>query len=183
MAKSAAAVSPARERSQPAAALTLDVVEDAGDWGSLGPVDEVVAATARALARHPALATLLPAEASVALSSDARVRALNRQWRKIDKPTNVLSFPASEAHAAAGPRFLGDIVLAAETIAREALALGVPVRHHLQHLVVHGVLHLAGHDHETASEADAMEALEREILATLGVPDPYADSDPVTEAR
>ena len=105
---------------------------------------------------------------TVALADDRRVRALNAQHRNKDKPTNVLSYPSGER------MFLGDIVLARQTVWREAKSQGKTPADHLSHLVVHGTLHLMGYDHET-SEADAerMEALERRILAKLGIADPY----------
>ena len=120
--------------------------------------------------------------ASVLFTSDAEVHALNRDWRAKDKPTNVLSFPMIERgdllalpHAGA-PELLGDLALACETCTREAAEKGVPLAHHAAHLLVHGLLHLAGHDHETSpADADAMEALEIKALAKMGVADPYAD--------
>lgn len=112
-------------------------------------------------------------EMSVILTDDAAIQALNRDWRKIDKPTNVLSFPASTPKIAGVPALLGDVVVAYETLAREADEEEKPVLHHLAHLVVHGYLHLLGYDHETDSEADAMEGLERQILARLNIADPY----------
>ena len=114
-----------------------------------------------------------PVELCLVLSNDARVRFLNRVWRRQDKPTNVLSFPAAEAAPAGAPLLLGDVVLARETIRREARAQGKPTDAHLQHLVVHGVLHLLGHDHVRAADAAAMERLEVAVLARLGVPNPY----------
>jgi probable rRNA maturation factor len=114
------------------------------------------------------------AELSIVLGDDALVHVLNRQWRGEDKPTNVLSFPQRTAALPAdAPRLLGDIVLAFETVAAEATAQGKPLAHHLCHLVVHGVLHLLGFDHEAAGEAERMEALEIAVLSGLGVPDPY----------
>ena len=107
----------------------------------------------------------------VLLTNDEAVRALNSRFRGNDKPTNVLSFPAP-----ANPEHhLGDIALAFETCAREAAEQGKRLADHLQHLVAHGVLHLVGYDHQTDAEADAMEAVEREILSGLDVPDPYAE--------
>lgn len=121
--------------------------------------------------------------ASVLFTSDAEVHVLNREWRGKDRPTNVLSFPMIEradlmALAADGPpEMLGDIALAHETCAREAAEKGIAVEHHAAHLLVHGLLHLAGHDHELGdAEADAMEALEIKALAMLGIADPYGDS-------
>ena len=106
---------------------------------------------------------------SVLLTNDLAQQALNARFRGQDKPTNVLSFPAPTNVE----RFLGDVSLAFETCAREAAEQGKPLAHHLQHLTAHGVLHLLGYDHVTDAEAQAMEGLERAILAGLGIPDPY----------
>lgn len=103
----------------------------------------------------------------VALADDRRVRALNRRDRRKDKPTNVLSYPSGEK------AFLGDIVLARQTVWREARAQGKTPADHLAHLVIHGALHLLGHDHEDDAEALRMEALERRLLKKLGIADPY----------
>jgi probable rRNA maturation factor len=116
-------------------------------------------------------------EMSVVLTDDASIRILNRDWRKIDKATNVLSFPAATPPIPGVPALLGDVVVAYETLAREAAEEGKPPLHHLAHLVVHGYLHLLGYDHETDSEADAMEGLERQILARLKIADPYGARD------
>jgi probable rRNA maturation factor len=116
-------------------------------------------------------------EVSVLLTDDAEIRTLNRQWRGIDKPTNVLSFPAAE-QPPGSPVLLGDIAIAYETLAREAKDEGKPLLHHLAHLAVHGYLHLMGYDHQTDSEAEAMEALERAILAGLQIRDPYRAETP-----
>lgn len=112
------------------------------------------------------------AELSIVLTDDAAQRELNRQWRGIDKPTNVLSFPQIEPF---GPvvGILGDIVLARETLEREAAELDKPFADHFTHLVVHGFLHILGYDHEEEGDALDMEGLETRILASLGVPDPY----------
>ena len=116
---------------------------------------------------------------SFALLSDAEVRALNKAFRGKDAPTNVLSFPSASATRSLkkqpDPVFLGDVALAYETILREAQEQNKPVPHHAAHLVVHGVLHLAGFDHETGADAERMEAAEREILAKSGIPDPYGE--------
>lgn len=121
------------------------------------------------------------AEVSVRLTDDAEVHALNRQYRGKDKPTNVLSFPMVQRdlldalrNTDDGEQLIGDIVLAAETVAREAADKGVSVPDHATHLIVHGALHLLGYDHETDDEAERMEALEREVLGRLGLSDPYA---------
>jgi probable rRNA maturation factor len=123
------------------------------------------------------------AELAVMLTDDAGIRTLNRNWRGIDKPTNVLSFPALQPTGSGGPddapRMLGDIAIAYETTRREADDEQKPFDHHLSHLAIHGFLHLIGYDHETDRDAEAMEGLEQEILAQLGIPDPYADRDPL----
>ncbi|HTH18269.1 MAG TPA: rRNA maturation RNase YbeY [Magnetospirillum sp.] len=123
-----------------------------------------------------------PLEISVVLADDATVHGLNRDWRGKDKPTNVLSFAAlddDEAPRVPGaPLLLGDVILAFETCRAEADELGKPLRDHLSHLVVHGVLHLLGYDHEEdEAEAEEMEALETAILAGQGIADPYAQPD------
>jgi probable rRNA maturation factor len=111
------------------------------------------------------------AELAIVLTNDSAIRKLNRTWRGKNEPTNVLSFPA-DPHG--GPhRLLGDIVIAYETLAREARAERKPFDHHLAHLAVHGFLHLCGYDHEGDRQAETMERLETAILARLGVPDPY----------
>ena len=137
---------------------------------------------------HAALGTVEPAlhnprlTASVLFTSDADVHALNKEWRGKDKPTNVLSFPMLEREdlldlAPEGPpEMLGDIALAAGTCAREAAEKGVPLQTHATHLLIHGLLHLAGHDHvDSDAQAEAMEALEIAALAKLGIGDPYGD--------
>jgi len=127
----------------------------------------------RAVAEAPS-ATEQAGELAIVLTYDESIRALSRDWRRQDQPTNVLSFPAKEPRAARGtPRLLGDIVIAYETTEREARAEHKPFAHHLAHLAVHGFLHLVGYDHAADVEADAMEGLETAILARLDVPDPY----------
>jgi probable rRNA maturation factor len=122
-----------------------------------------------------------PIEVSFLLANDARVRRLNRDFRGQDKPTNVLSFPVEEREAmpapeesGTGPRLLGDVVFAFETLEREAAAQSKPLSDHLSHLAVHGVLHLLGYDHGATHEANRMEHLEARVLAGLGIADPYA---------
>ena len=115
-----------------------------------------------------------PLEVAVMLADDALLRALNRDHRGQDRPTNVLAFGDSDSVVAPGqPRLLGDVVLARETVLREAAEQGKPAGDHLMHLVVHGLLHLLGYDHDVARRAGEMEALEIAVLAELGVPDPY----------
>jgi probable rRNA maturation factor len=146
----------------------------AADWEALASrAADAVAEIASELANPRLTASLL-------FTSDAEIRALNREWRAKDRPTNVLSFPMLSreqllALASEGPpEMLGDIALAYETCAREAGERGVPLSHHAAHLMIHGMLHLAGHDHETgAKEAEAMEALEIKALAQMGMKNPY----------
>ena len=121
--------------------------------------------------------------ASLLFTSDEEIHALNREWRQRDKPTNVLSFPMLAREellalpAEGPPELLGDVALAHETCAREAAEKRIPLADHAAHLIVHGLLHLAGHDHETsAGHAEAMEALETKALALLGIADPYGDA-------
>jgi probable rRNA maturation factor len=123
-------------------------------------------------------ADLADTEVAVMLTDDSTMRTLNLDWRGIDKPTNVLSFPAeTKAAPSKGgpPRMLGDIAIAYETARREADDAHMQFDHHLSHLAVHGFLHLIGYDHENDDDAETMEALEQEILAQLGIPNPYAE--------
>jgi len=149
---------------------------DAAGWtASLDdPIELCCAAAAAAIAAVP---PPTPVELSILLADDDRLRDLNRSYRGLDRPTNVLAFPAAGS-APVGlpmhvPCLLGDIAIAAQTTRREARAAGKSLADHLSHLVVHGTLHLLGHDHETASDATTMEDLERRILARLGIADPY----------
>jgi len=112
-------------------------------------------------------------QVTLVLVGDEEMRSLNRTWRGKDSATNVLSFPADDAIAE--PGFLGDVVLAYGTVAREAREQSIPLSDHAAHLVVHGTLHLLGFDHADDKQAEEMERLEREALATLGIADPYAE--------
>jgi probable rRNA maturation factor len=165
-------------------AVAIDLTSSCAGWAQACPCAEDVARAAAGLAleRGLAAAAMIPSgpiELGVSLADDHRQRRLNRNWRGLDRPTNVLSFPAWEP-AGSGPRgapiLLGDVVLAFETVAREAAEQGKPLAHHLSHLTVHGVLHLLGYDHTSPAEAIVMEALETAILEQLGVPDPYRDT-------
>lgn len=162
-------------RSSPAGgAVDLAVLADVPGWHAVTDRPEAVVgeAVAATLARFEPE----PVELSVVLADDLTVRTLNRDHRGKDSPTNVLSFPpAPMPFVQAGPRPLGDVILALETVRCEAAEQGKAAVDHLRHLVVHGVLHLSGYDHETEADAEEMEALERSILAALGVADPYAD--------
>ncbi len=157
-------------------AIDLSIEDDR--WEAALPALEtlVVRAVEAALAAAPE-PPKSPVAVCVLLTDDESVRDINREWRGQDKPTNVLSFPAAPQPRHAGMALpLGDVVLAYETLVRESAEQSKPLQNHLAHLLVHGTLHCLGHDHETgAAEADAMEALEVAALATLGIPDPYAD--------
>jgi probable rRNA maturation factor len=147
----------------------IDVITEDGAW------DSGAEATVRRALTEAAIATgsdFKDRVLAVLLTDDASVRRLNAQWRHIDKPTNVLSFPPV-SHQQGPVTALGDIAIAYETTAREAREESKPFTDHLAHLAVHGFLHLLGHDHETHADAEQMEGLERAILARLGVPDPY----------
>jgi probable rRNA maturation factor len=157
-------------------ALTVDVLMESPQWDAQPGAEATVrCAIAQAAAVE---GTADPAaEVSVLLCDDAVIAALNARWRGRAEPTNVLSFPAPPAGDPATPAHLGDIAIACETVIRGAQEQGRPVSQHLAHLAVHGFLHLLGYDHGTDGEAERMEQLEREILASLGIPDPYAVCD------
>lgn len=166
--------------------LSIDVAGDGPEqaiaWTCLGDADPV--ALADQVARAIAAGIELPAPetcATLMLSDDANVRILNKQWRGMDKPTNVLSYPMQvpPGTQGGGPLEIGDIIVAEETLVREAAEMGISANDHFRHLVLHGLLHLLGYDHENDDEAEVMETLETRILATLGVADPYAGSDPI----
>jgi probable rRNA maturation factor len=137
------------------------------------------AASAKAIVRRAVTraAAAVPSpsksELAIVLTDDASIRLLNRDWRGVDAATNVLSFPAKLADGKNTAVHLGDIVLAFETVAREARGEGKPFAHHLAHLAVHGFLHLVGYDHERDKDAEVMEDAERNILRQLAIPDPY----------
>jgi probable rRNA maturation factor len=152
------------------------------DWPSSPDWEGLATRAAAALAQLARELANPRLSASLLFADDAEVHALNREWRGKDKPTNVLSFPMltrSELLALAPegpPELLGDVALALETCQREAAERDIPLEHHATHLIVHGLLHLAGYDHEISSEdAAAMEALEIKALALMGIADPYGD--------
>ena len=157
-----------------------EVIVVADGWHS-EPDAEAIIQRAVATAAETVNAGLGEAELAVMLTDDSGIRTLNLNWRGIDKPTNVLSFPALPPTGAGGPddapRMLGDIAIAYETTRKEADDEQKPFDHHLSHLAVHGFLHLIGYDHEQDDDAEDMETLEREILAQLGIPDPYVDRE------
>ena len=146
--------------------LTLDLsIEDAGWTEEIADpetlLEKALAAAARRLSGENVI--------SLALMDDATIKTLNQQWRGKDKPTDVLSFPADPVFAP----FRGDIAIALGVSRRDAETRNLPLADHLCHLAIHGFLHLRGFDHETEAEAEKMETLEREVLASLGLHDPY----------
>jgi len=153
-------------RGRRAAALDIDVQIASPLWQAHPQAEKAVRAAIAAAAAELGAS----GEVSVLLTDDASIRTLNRDWRKIDTPTNVLSFPAAKT-AEAG--FLGDIAVAYETLARESADEDREFLHHLSHLAVHGFLHLLGYDHETDAQADVMEPLESRIMRSMKLPDPY----------
>lgn len=163
-------------------AYTIDVASTGADWSQVCPRANDLARRAARLALDRALSAALVQqeclELCIVLADVASQRRLNRDYRGVDAATNVLAFPAWEPGRrtpAGAPVLLGDVVLALETVAREASEQDKPIADHLHHLIVHGVLHLLGYDHMTPTEAAVMEALETSILVELGVPDPYRD--------
>jgi probable rRNA maturation factor len=167
--RSALVASPAQE--------LIDIVAVSDRWEAQPTAEQ---AAAQAIAAAAAVLQTNPASrgsVGVALVDDAAIQDLNRDWRGIDKPTNVLSFPSPRlpARFAAGsiPLPLGDIFIAYETVAREAAHEKKPFMHHFAHVVVHGFLHLLGYDHDSDRTAEDMERLEARILAKIDIPDPY----------
>lgn len=152
--------------------LDVDIRIEAGNWP-----DTVQALAERAIALALTRADIEiagPLEISVLLTGDAEQQNINKQWRGIDKPTNVLSFPQADPFEPLSG-LVGDLSLAEETLTREAADLHKSFADHFTHLLVHGTLHLCGYDHESEDEALVMEGLETDILAELGIADPYAD--------
>ncbi|KAA0968571.1 rRNA maturation RNase YbeY [Aureimonas fodinaquatilis] len=145
---------------------------------------QLVAEAVAAAARGAGLDASTETELGVTLSSDAAVRELNAEWRGKDKATNILSFPMVQLEPGDSPGpMLGDLILALETVKMEALMEQKAVKDHFRHLVVHGLLHLLGYDHEEAEAAEIMEALEISVLSTLAIANPYDDSDAVAGAE
>jgi probable rRNA maturation factor len=159
---------------RPASPLHIDIRVESQLWDGQPLAEKTVRNSILAAA---AVLSTAGGEVSIVLTDDSAIRSLNRNWRGIDKPTNVLSFPASGPDIGEGTRLLGDIVIAFETLKWECADENRDFLHHLAHLAVHGFLHLNGHDHQTDAQAEAMEGLERKIMARLNMPDPYRAHD------
>lgn len=165
---------------EPDAALAIDIAMPDARWAAVdAALEPAVNAAVRAAIGHAGLEAAA-AEISVVLGDDALVRQLNRDYRGKDSPTNVLSFALTEGEPApeTGPVMLGDVVLAFDTVAREAREQSKSERNHALHLVVHGVLHLMGYDHGSEAEARVMERMETRVLAELDIADPYLERPP-----
>ncbi len=159
--------------------VTTDIIVTAPAWEAQDGLEELTDSTIRRCVETAGVRLASGCELSVNFTDDAAIRELNARWRGFDKPTNVLSFesPGTLVQKPA----LGDIVIAYETVAREAREQDKSFEHHLTHLLIHGFLHLIGYDHQIPREADEMEGLERRIAAALGLPDPYEGTQPVEE--
>lgn len=151
--------------------LLVEVLRNEADWN--GAVTDRVLADAAEAAFARSGRGSESAELALLLCDDDEIRKLNKAWRGKDEPTNVLSFPLGAPHVTDGLRPLGDVALAYQTVAQEALDRGVSIGQHAAHLVIHGVLHLMGYDHMDDADAQEMESLEAEVLAGLGLPNPY----------
>jgi probable rRNA maturation factor len=168
---------PSRSGAKPVAAtppLDIEIVRESDSWDGAGLSDDVLSRAAMAAFAAVTRGVETKSEVAILLTSDAGMQALNLKWRGKDAPTNVLSFPSGGEQG-----HLGDVVLAYETVEGEAKQQNIAIADHAAHLVVHGMLHLLGYDHEQEDDAVKMERLETEILATLGIADPYGRSEPV----
>ncbi len=165
----------AKKAQATAAWLDLIVEIEAGDWPAAQELEVLARRATEACLAEVEFSAPPHSELGLTFTDDAHIAALNGEWRGKDRATNVLSFPLAELRPGdALPALLGDIVFGFETVSREAQEQGKPFIDHLTHLVVHGLLHLLGHDHIEDEEAETMEALERRILQHLAIPDPYA---------
>ena len=159
--------------------VEVEISVEAPGWEAVPGLEALVGRAVNQARQTIAVRLAEDTEVSILLCDDAAIRNLNRDWRGFDKPTNVLSFPASTPAALQERPLLGDIAIAFETVQREAKEEGKSLSDHLSHLVVHGFLHLVGFDHEVEADAVVMESLETQVLGALGIPDPYAGSEPV----
>lgn len=155
----------------------IDIIEQAGDWPREAEMNDLAAKAISVTVDVAGLNLLQDSELSIVLSNNEQVQILNQTWRKIAKPTNVLSFPVEDIAIGEMPgHLLGDIVLARETIAKEANDFDISFNHHLTHLIIHGFLHIFGYDHIEDKDAEVMETLEISCLGRLGIENPYFPS-------
>ena len=169
---------PSRSGAERHGRLDVEIVRHAGNWDRAAITEAMLRRAAKAAFAVAPLPSSASFEVTIVLTDDLEMRALNRSWRGKDAPTNVLSFPAGEG---VSEGLIGDVVLGHESVSREAREQGIPFSDHASHLVVHGVLHLLGCDHARDDEAEAMESLERQALASLNVADPYAEGGEAEE--
>ena len=153
--------------------MEIEVNVAAPAWRRVADLEDLAITCVRQSLAASGAALASKCEVSVTFCDDEAIRELNVEWRGKDQPTNVLSFPTPGALE--HKPLLGDVIVAFETVSREAEEQGKLLRAHAAHMVAHGFLHLIGYDHETAAEAERMEALERKIAMALGFPDPYAE--------
>ncbi len=157
--------------------ITLDISIEDDAWNVIPDLEALCLKAVIEAVKHSSPKPLKGAELSILFSNDAHIHKLNKQWRGQDKSTNVLSFPAVLPDKISKSPVLGDIALAFETIAKEALLDYKTLEHHLTHLVIHGFLHLLGYDHETDADAEVMETLEIKVLVNLNIGNPYEETD------
>jgi probable rRNA maturation factor len=157
--------------------LSCDILLEDQRWAGRMDIDSVVNSVVQTALEVTNVTLNEMAEASFTFADDKRLQELNKIWRKKDSPTNVLSFPAAEGAALKTSPLLGDVVLAYETIDREASEEGKVFTHHAAHMIAHGFLHLIGFDHENDVQADEMERVETKVLSRLGMPDPWASRE------
>jgi probable rRNA maturation factor len=157
--------------------VVLDIQIEDTSWAILENIEKLCQKAIDQACLHAHPKPMNGAELSILFTNDAEIQTLNKQWRNINKPTNILSFPAVLPNKIAKSPLLGDLALGFETIAQEAKTDEKTFENHLIHLIIHGFLHILGYDHETDADALIMEALEIKILAKLNIGDPYADYD------
>ena len=158
--------------------VETDIVMMSSAWESVANLDKLTLRVIEQAAQTSGAKLGANCELCIAYSDDEAVRVLNAQWRGLDKPTNVLSFPTPGALAT--KPMLGDVIIAYETVVREAREQDKNVNEYIAYMIVHGFLHLIGYDHETSADAEVMEEVERRIARALGLSDPYEGTLPIT---
>lgn len=161
--------------------FVIDLAVEAGGWPARDDLETLVARAMRAAFKVARLEVVGNSEVSLLFTDDAAIKNLNARWRDKDRPTNVLSFPGSDPQGNTYGPLLGDIVFGFETVSREAREMGVEFSDHLSHLTIHGLLHLFDYDHQENDEAELMENVEKAILASIDIDDPYSGSPLVAD--